>query len=99
MPSNVFTIQRGTGGDIRIVTENEDAAQILWGWADGGDGHRLYGHGCGDGGWRWCWFLDDLTVMRFLMDLRQQMRTPFRFGTKRSEIPFIYELLGKLDAL
>lgn len=100
MAREVFDVRYGAGtdGDAFISTTNEAAAQILWGWADGGDGHRLYGRDCAEAGWRWCWRLDGLTILRFCMDLRRQTREPFRFDTKRTEVPFIYELLRKLDA-
>lgn len=106
MPSEAFEIESTRegamlheGDEITIYTEREDAAQVIWSWADGGSGSALYGSDASSqsGRWAWYWRLDQREVQMLVMGLKQVRREPFRFNLQRKEVAYLYELLSKLD--
>lgn len=105
MPSNAFEISTtpdaamvSEADEVTIYTEVEDAAEVIWGWADGGGGAALYGRDATSrsGRWAWYWVLDQREVQMLVMGLKQVQREPFRFRLDRKQVPYLYELLAHL---
>lgn len=105
MPSDAFEISTtpdaamvSEADEVVIYTENEDAAEVIWGRADGGAGSRLYGRDSSSpsGRWAWHWVLGQREIQMLLMGLKQVRREPFRFRLDRKQVPYLYELMAKL---